>query len=116
MSMQPKTIEQKLDDIRERVKEPTFSKLLSAAAVKAILGGKTSPAWTEYMELVVGHNAPRQLARLTFKKGVDDKSDALIKSCAYIVANGTCGVETQGHTRQGVDVQAIDEGLADGEP
>ena len=101
----PKRIKDKLADIPGKVNTiPGFGALLSQKSIKAILAGSNSPEWKDYMLLIVGPDAPNQLARLTFE---DDHSqqDWLKRSAAYIVANATCGTDTTTNTGQGVDDQ-----------
>ncbi|MCI0486599.1 MAG: hypothetical protein L0229_08360 [Blastocatellia bacterium] len=110
----PKTIKDKLADIPGKVETvPGFGDLLSQKSIKAILAGSKSPEWKDCMLLIVGPDAPNQLARLTFE---DDHSeqDWLKRNAAYIVANATCGTDTTTRTSQGVD-DTIDQDL-DPEP
>lgn len=72
----------------------------------AITKGFGSQEWADYMTLFVDTKA--QLDRLTTVAAGDDTY--FPKGRAYIVANGTCGAETDTFTGKGVD-PIIDDGL-----
>jgi hypothetical protein len=107
----PKTIMQKLEEIPARVQaDPTLGDTLSNMSVLAIMGGPGSTAWVNYMTVIVGPDAPNQLARLSLSDIATAPSYAT-RNSAYIVANGACGVATGPITGRRVDPN-IDIGLA----
>jgi hypothetical protein len=76
------------------------------AAVKAITNGPNSAEWKSYMSLFADNVA--QLDRLTVPKAGEDGYFATGR--AYIVANGTCGADTDTFVAKGV-LPKIEDGL-----
>ena len=72
------------------VKKSADIQRLSLAAVK---GGQGSDAWKAYMSLFVDAGNTKQLARLLGKDSTAAKAD-MNEARAYLVADGTCGVDT----------------------
>jgi len=98
-----KKILQKLDEVAQQAgANPAFARMLSGMAIDAILSGVSSPQWTAYMQVIVGADSPKQLARLTFKDSHHD-DPWLKRSNVYIVSNAVCGTGTTTHTGDRVD-------------
>lgn len=89
---------------------PTLSALINNAAVNALMGGKDSDAFRSYMAIFADN--PEQLTRLTV--AAEKEPFYITQMRAYIVSNGICDVDTNGHTGNRV-TEAFDGGL-DGVP
>ncbi len=76
------------------------------AAIAAVSAGFGSPQWNAYMSLFCDNKA--QLERLTVKAA--GENTYFVKGRAYIVANGTCGAETDTFTRKNL-LDIIEQGL-----
>jgi hypothetical protein len=87
--------------------ESSLAKRLSNLAFQAIMGGPTSAEWKNYMQEIVGLNAPEQLKRLTFNDNLATK-DYVIESNVYIVANAVCGSQTRTNTLNNVKIEGPD--------
>jgi len=73
-------------------------------AIKAVTEGIGTPEWKAYMSLFADNL--QQLSRLTDR--TDVANDYFPKGRAYIVANGTCGAETDTFTLKGVESKIQD--------
>lgn len=110
-------ITETLDSVHLAVVQDTYhgghlGKDISDIAIAAVNGGFGSPAWGRYMTLFVDNKA--QLERLTVKAAGENTYYA--KGRAYIVANATCGADTDTFTRKGLEDQIEENipGAADG--
>ena len=107
----PKKIMEKLQDISDKAaSDTTFATTLSDLAVDAIVKGAGSAEWEIYMKKIVGANAPRQLARLTFKEPGTQNDPWLKRNATYIVSNAVCGPGTRTQTKAKVEAN-IDNNL-----
>ncbi len=104
------SIRSNIEDVMEQIANGNTSlgndvRLKSVAAIKA---GEGSGAWQDYMELF--SSSPTQLARLMPTDNTADDSGFDLAR-AYLVGNGTCGVDTTGfHLISGVG-DKLDENL-----
>lgn len=76
---------------------------LQRESVQALLKGKGTQAWEDYMKNLVDPNIPAQLDRLT---GNDANFNALPyaeQTLAYLVANSICGIATATGTKNNLD-------------
>jgi hypothetical protein len=93
---------------------PTEAQRTGDLAIAALLAGIRTSAWQAYMEHFPGLDAA-QLNRLTAEDGTLGNPE-LDKRRAYLVANGTCGINSPDTTMLAVRVNSIDAGLAACDP
>lgn len=94
--------------VLDTFKQGNFARLLSSAAVSALLKGINSTEWNKYMSLFADN--AEQLRLLTVED--EDEPSWFRESRAYIVSNGVCGAGTTGHTKLNV-LPEFGEGLPD---